>query len=168
MSDISHESGGAGPSHRAAEIGVACAIALLGGIAIIGSLKVGVAWGAEGPGAGFFPFYIGIILVLASAINLARVFRSDNTGEIFATWSQIRQVVAVVVPTAVYVAAIPFLGMYLSSFLLVALFMRWLGKYGWTTVFGVAAGVTLLTFFMFEKWFLVPLPKGPVEAMLGF
>jgi hypothetical protein len=23
-------------------------------------------------------------------------------------------------------------------------------------------------FFMFERWFLVPLPKGPLEAWLGY
>jgi hypothetical protein len=52
--------------------------------------------------------------------------------------------------------------------LLIALFMRWLGKYRWTTVAPVALAVPILTFFMFEIWFLVPLPKGPLERLLGF
>lgn len=168
MTEMTEEAAGPGPSHRLAEIGVACAIALMGLIAIIGSLKVGVTWGPEGPGAGFFPFYIGLIVVLASAVNLLQILRKPDEGATFASWGQLRQVASVVVPTTVYVFVIPHIGMYLSSFLLIALFMRWLGKYSWAVVGGIAAGVTVFTFFMFELWFLVPLPKGPVERMLGF
>ena len=168
MSDMTNESGGAGPSHRGAEVGVALFIAAIGAIAILGSLKVGVAWGAEGPGAGFFPFYIGLIIIIASAVNLAHVFMTPDDGSLFANWHQLRQVASVVVPTAVYVAVIPSIGIYVSSVLLIALFMRWLGKYRWTTVASVALAVPILTFFMFEIWFLVPLPKGPLERLLGF
>jgi putative tricarboxylic transport membrane protein len=73
----------------------------------------------------------------------------------------------VLIPTAVYVAAVPTLGMYLSSMLLIGVFMRWLGKYRWRIVFAVAIGVPVVTYVMFEKWFLVPLPKGPIEEFLG-
>jgi hypothetical protein len=89
-------------------------------------------------------------------------------GEWFADWSQLRQVLSVVAPTAVYVAIIPWIGIYISSALLIAFFMRRLGNYGWLLIGGVAVGVPLLTFFVFERWFLVPLPKGPIEAWLGF
>ena len=73
-----------------------------------------------------------------------------------------------IIPTAVFVAIIPTLGIYVSSAMLIALFMKWLGKYRWSIVALVAMGVPVATFLVFEKWFLVPLPKGPVEAMLGF
>ena len=32
----------------------------------------------------------------------------------------------------------------------------------------VSVCVPLVLFMMFERWFLVPLPKGPLEAWLGF
>ena len=67
-------------------------------------------------------------------------------------------------PTAIYVALIPWLGIYVSSILLIAVFMRWLGRYDWRIVAAVSLGVPLVIFFMFERWFLVPLPKGPIEA----
>ncbi|MDQ2954085.1 MAG: tripartite tricarboxylate transporter TctB family protein, partial [Pseudomonadota bacterium] len=60
MSDTSQHAGGKGPAHRWVEIGVALFTALIGAIAIVGSLQVGINWGVEGPRAGFFPFYIGI------------------------------------------------------------------------------------------------------------
>jgi cell division protein FtsW (lipid II flippase) len=76
-------------------------------------------------------------------------------------------VLSVVAPTTVYVLLIPYLGLYLSSFLLIGLFMRWLGGYRWSLVAAVAIGVPVLAFILFEKWFLVPLPKGPIEDFLG-
>ena len=74
---------------------------------------------------------------------------------------------SVVIPTAVYVALVPWLGLYVASFLLIAVFMKWLGRYSWALTLAVAIGVPVLAFLMFEKWFLVPLPKGPIEDLLG-
>jgi hypothetical protein len=168
MSEMTEGSGGTGPSHRGVEIGVALFMALLALIGIYGSLQVGVGWGAEGPRAGFFPFYVSLLVVISCAINLAQIFRSPNDGELFASWSQLRLVLAVVVPTAVYVLIIPYIGIYVSSALLLALFMKWLGRYPWLLVLPVAIGMPILTFLMFEVWFLVPLPKGPLELFLGY
>ena len=72
------------------------------------------------------------------------------------------------IPTAIYVAAVPWIGLYVASFLLITGFMKWFGRYSWVLTLGVALGVVLLAFVMFEKWFLVPLPKGPIEEWLGF
>jgi putative tricarboxylic transport membrane protein len=63
---------------------------------------------------------------------------------------------------------VPFLGIYLSSMLLIAFFMRWLGGYGPAIIVPVAIGVPIAFFLVFERWFLVPLPKGPIEYWLGF
>ena len=167
MSESSHSSGGTGPSHRSVEIGVALFMAALAGIGIIGSLKVGIGWGAEGPKAGFFPFYISLIVLLSSAVNLINALREFTGREVFAEWGQIRQVLSVVIPTTVYVFAVPIIGMYVSSGLLIAVFMKWIGRYSWPIVLALSIGVPLATFFMFERWFLVPLPKGPLEDWLG-
>ena len=156
----------AGPKHKVVEAGVALLIALFGIVVIIGSLKAGINWGAEGPRAGFFPFYIGLFIVVASAINFWHVLR-DGDGELFAEWTQLRQVMSVVIPTAIYVGAMPFTGLYLASLLFIGYFMRWLGKYRWVTVLAVAFGMPIITYFIFERYFMVPLPKGPIEDWLG-
>ena len=168
MNETAEESGGTGPSHRSVEVGVALFMALLALIGIYGSVKVGIGWGSDGPRAGFFPFYVSLLVIISCAINLTQIFRSANDGELFATWSQLRKVLAVVVPTAVYVFAIPYVGIYVSSGLLIMLFMKWLGKYPWTIVLPVAILMPIVTFVMFEIWFLVPLPKGPLETFLGY
>ena len=155
-----------GPAHKLVEAGITLLIALFGVIVIVGSVKAGINWGAEGPRAGFFPFYIGIFIVVSSAINLWNGLHEDDDS-LFAEWGQLRQVMSVVVPTAIYVGAMPFTGLYIASIVFIGWFMRWLGKYRWVTVLGVALGMPIVTYFIFERWFLVPLPKGPVEEWLG-
>jgi hypothetical protein len=136
-------------------------------VGIIGSLSVGMGWAAEGPRAGFFPFYVSLIILVSSAVNLWNVLREDDGRALFAEWGQIRQVMSVVIPSAVYVLSVPYIGMYVSSGLLVGFFMRWLGRYRWATVLAVAIGLPVVTYILFERWFLVPLPKGPVEDWFG-
>jgi hypothetical protein len=168
MSETANESGGTGPSHRSIEVGVAVAMAALALIGIVGSMRVGIGWGAEGPRAGFFPFYISAAVIISCVVNLVQIYKSADEGELFASWTQLRKVMAVVMPTAVYVAIIPSIGIYVASALLIAVFMFWLGKYRLRAAIPLAIVVPILFFIMFEIWFLVPLPKGPLEHMLGY
>jgi hypothetical protein len=167
MSDASHHGTEGGPSHRTVEVSTAIAMVAFGAIVIYGSLQVGIGWGAEGPKAGFFPFYIGVAIIIASVFN-ALTAATQDARKLFADWSQLGSVLQIVIPTAIYVIAIPFIGIYVSSIVLIALFMKWLGRYGIVLSLVISVGVMVGTFLMFEKWFLVPLPKGPIEDWLGF
>jgi hypothetical protein len=157
--------GAAGPSHRLVELGVAIAMAVFALLVIGGSMAAGIDWGAEGPRAGFFPFYVGVMILVASAVNFLQI-RAGRGDRLFAEWGQLRQVLAVVIPSTLYVLLVPWIGIYVASVLLIAVFMRWLGRYGWGLVALVSVGVPVITFVIFEKWFLVPLPKGPIEDLL--
>lgn len=162
------EAAGSGPTQRSAEVGVAIVIAIIAIIGIIGSLKVGIGWAAEGPRAGFFPFYVSLIVLISSAANIYSALAKPADGVVFAEWSQLTKVLQVLVPTAVYALVISYSGIYVASALLIALFMRWFGRYNWAIIAAVAIGLPIFTFITFEIWFLVPLPKGPLEAALGF
>jgi putative tricarboxylic transport membrane protein len=166
MSNSPDDSFSAGPRQHHVEMGVAAFMALLGLVAVIGSLQVGTGWGAEGPKSGFFPFWIGLIVIGASVYNLMRAY-SHGSRRIFATWMQIAQVLKVVLPLTIYVGVIPWLGIYLASALLIAGFMRWIGRYGWPLILAISIGLPVITYITFEMWFLVPLPKGPLEELLG-
>ncbi|HWV51481.1 tripartite tricarboxylate transporter TctB family protein [Pseudorhodoplanes sp.] len=161
------ESSNSGPSHKVVEIGVALAVVVFGLIVLLGSISAGIGWGSEGPRAGFFPFYIGLSIVISGAVNLWNAMRPDAPGGIFAEWGQLRQVLLVVIPATIYAVAVGYIGIYVSSAIFIAWFMRWLGKYGWPTVASVAIGMPLIVYFVFEKWFLVALPKGPIEQWLN-
>jgi hypothetical protein len=149
------------------EKSVAVGMGVFASIVIFGSISAGIGWGAEGPRAGFFPFYVGLAILIASVVNFIHAYAESGEGR-FADWHQLRQVAAVVVPTAVYVSVIPWIGIYVSSVLLIGFFMKRLGDYSWHLIAAIALGVPLVMFFVFEKWFLVPLPKGPLEAWLGY
>lgn len=166
MSDSPDDSNSAGPRQHLVEVGVAAFMMLLGAIAVIGSLQVGTGWGAEGPKSGFFPFWIGLIVIGTSAYNLVRAY-THGSRKLFARWLQMAQVLKVVLPLTIYVGAIPWLGIYISSALLIAGFMRWIGRYGWPLTLLISIGLPIIIYFTFERWFLVPLPKGPLEDLLG-
>lgn len=165
MSEASHDQPG-GPAHRSVEMGVAVACILFGIVTIYGSLQVGIGWGPSGPLSGFFPFYLGILIVLASLMNLKSAMSIDKMRE-FASWSQLGQVLKVIVPTTIYTLVLPYTGIYVASIVLIAGFMIWIGKYTWYKAVILSVVVPVAFYVMFEKWFLVPLPKGPIEYWLG-
>jgi hypothetical protein len=150
---------------------VAALVVLMGIVVVQGSRSLGSGWTTDGPGAGYFPFYIGVILCIAGAGILfqALVGKGKNT-EIFVDNEQLKRVLSVLLPALVYVGAVQFLGLYLASFIYIALFMVFLGKYSWIKSV-IAAGVVItLFFFMFEVWFKVPLFKGALDPLrfLGY
>ena len=153
---------------RTMEIAVALCILACAAIVIFDSARLGARWGDDGPEAGYFPFYIGLILGVASVINLFGALSAArrDAGE-FVELGALKLVFSVLLPTAVYAGLIGPLGLYLASSVFIAFFMRWLGKYAWWLVASVSIGNSVVFFFVFELWFRIPLPKGPLEAALG-
>jgi hypothetical protein len=154
---------------RTAELVVAAGFFVLGLIVINDSLRLGMRWAGDGPQPGYFPFYLGVIICISAALTFVFALRMPAAkNRAFVEVGQLRLVLSVLIPSAVYVALVGWLGIYVSAVLFIALFMRWLGKYPWWKVALVSVGTSLVFFLIFERWFLVPLPKGPVEAWLGF
>jgi putative tricarboxylic transport membrane protein len=153
---------------KTAELVVAAFIFALGAIVMYDSWRLGSNWGAEGPETGYFPFYVGLIICVSSAVNFVRALLiSKEKDSVFVEVGQFKRVLSVLVPTAVFVSLVGWLGIYVPSILFIAFFMRWLGKYPWWKVVLVSVGNSVFFFSVFEIWFLVPLPKGPVESLLG-
>jgi putative tricarboxylic transport membrane protein len=168
MTEDSKESVPAGISRRALDIGVALAFILVGVVVLYDSLRVGVSWGADGPQSGYFPFYVAVIMMASSTIVLVQAILSREPRKVVVEVAAMRSIAALLVPTIVYVGAIATIGIYVSSVFYLAYFMRLLGKYRWGPVIAVSLAIPIGLFFLFEVWFLVPLPKGPVEDWLGY
>ena len=132
------------------------------------SVRLGAGWAADGPRPGYFPFYIGLLICIASTINFVRgLLIRGAQNKPFVERGQLKMVLTVLIPTAIYAALVTWIGIYVSSVLFIAFFMVWLGKYAWWKA-AVVSVVTMVRFYMvFEIWFKVPLPKGFVERMLG-
>jgi putative tricarboxylic transport membrane protein len=168
MSDQSHPAEETGPSQRSVEIAVALGTLVFGIIILIGSLQVGIDWGVEGPRPGFFPFYVSLFIIVSSLYNLLQATSLGGIKEgLFSSIDQLKRVMSVVVPATIYVALVPFLGIYVSSILLIAFFMMWLGKYSALFTLPIAVGVPAIVYIVFEGYFMIPLPKGPIEYWLG-
>jgi putative tricarboxylic transport membrane protein len=160
-------------SVKTLEIAVAVLFLVFGAIVVWDSRRLGAAWGSDGPQAGYFPFYVGSIICIASLFNLVRAFQMGDKGrEGFVERGQLKMILTVMFPTVIYVAMIanPWfsLGIYVASAIFIAFFMWHLGKYAWAKIVPVSLGTMFFFFLMFEVWFKVPLPKGPLEAALGF
>ena len=161
------EGGRSAFSVKTAEFVVAGVFFALGAIVMVDSVRLGARWAADGPQPGYFPFYVGLIICISSAINFitgAMLKGERNPG--FVDTGALKQVLVVLVPTAVFAGLVGWLGIYVSGALFVAFFMRWLGKYPWWKVALISIGNSVVFFLIFEVWFLVPLPKGPLEALL--
>ena len=147
---------------------VAGVLFLLALLVIGDSLRTGIGWADDGPRSGYFPFRVGLLLAAASGyILVSQVLRWRRSTAVFAQREQLHMVVQVFVPIVGYVALIAGLGIYVASLLLIAYFMRRHGRYGWVPTAAVSVGVPLVCFLVFERWFMVPLIKGPLEALLG-
>jgi hypothetical protein len=154
---------------RTAELLVAAGFFILGLIVINDSLRLGMRWVGDGPQPGYFPFYLGVIISVSALLTFIFALRMPAAkNKTFVERGQLKLVLSVLVPSAIYVALVGWLGIYVSGVVYIAFFMRWLGKYAWWKVAAVSLGTSLVFFFIFERWFLVPLPKGPVEAWFGF
>jgi hypothetical protein len=155
---------------RSVEVVVAVVFLVIGAVVIIDSLRVGAGWDSDAPGAGYFPFYIGLMMSAASIMILiqALVSKSSGLAKPFVDPVAFRPVLLVLAPTLVYVLVIEFLGIYTASAIFIGAFMVYFGSYGWTKTIAVSVLVPAAMFMMFEIWFLVPLPKGPLEALFGY
>jgi putative tricarboxylic transport membrane protein len=166
-------------TNRGMDIAVAIILLAVCGIVIFDSARLGFNWReGEGPAPGYFPFYVAVILGISSLVNLASAVLGRGAGEIFVSARPFSRVLAVLVPSLIYVAMIggisvgpinvPGLGIYVASGLFIIAFMILIGRENPLRALGVGIAVPVALFLMFEKWFLVPLPKGPLEAWLGY
>jgi hypothetical protein len=152
---------------RAAELVTASVLMFLGGIVLFDAVRLGFGWGPDGPRSGFFPFWLALIMVVVCGVILAQAARGDR-GKSFVSREQLGSVLKVLWPALAFVALTRFVGLYVSSALYMGFYMRWVGRHSWATVLLIALGVSIGAFLVFEKWFLVPMPKGPLEEWLGY
>jgi len=152
---------------RAANLVTASVLLLLGGVAIFDSVRLGIGWGTDGPKSGFFPFWLGLLLVVMCGAILVQAVRRASTKP-FVSREQLRPVLKVLWPATAMAVLTQVIGLYVASAVYLGFYMRWVGRHSWLAVIVLSISIPIATFFIFEKWFLVPMPKGPLEAWLGY
>ena len=143
-----------------------------GALVVYDSRRLGSSWGSDGPEAGYFPFYIGLIICISSVVIFGQALfgRVSRTRAVFVERQSLRQVLAVLLPAIAYVGAIQIIGIYVASAIYIAGFMIWLGKYHWIKSALLGIAVAAVAFATFEVWFQVPLYKGAFDPLssLGY
>ena len=168
---MAHQEKPAEPGTRAVPVDlvVAALIFALGALVAYDSARLGSSWASDGPQAGYFPYYIGAIICISSLVVFVQgLLRLRTDRQVFVTHAQLKQVMVILLPSTAYVLGVQLIGIYVSSAVFIGLFMLIAGKYSWLRSVAVALGVSLSSFVMFEIWFKIPLPKGPLERLLGF
>jgi putative tricarboxylic transport membrane protein len=154
---------------RSVEIYVSLLLVALAATLGYDNWRTGIAWDSTGPQAGYFPFYLSVILAGASFYGLVIAFLArKEASEVFVTRAQLRRVMLVFAPTALFCLATQYLGLYVASFLLIAGFMRMVGKIALWKSLLTAFIFTAIMFVTFDIAFDVIMPKGPLEAAFGY
>jgi hypothetical protein len=170
-------------SRRSVEVWTAVTCVALGAVVVGESLTHAIGWNETGPGSGYFPFRVGILLIgAAAALGWRRPLGGRdllegpgagsasgpaNLSAVFVTGEEFCRTLSVFLPTVVLVGAMRVLGCYVPSAIYLAWMMRRHGGHGWLMSAGYGAAVMVVFFLVFDVWFRVPLAKGPVEAALG-
>ena len=161
-----------GISIASAEVIVAALLFTLGALVVFDSYRLGFRWGSDGPEAGYFPFYIGLIICISSLVIFTQALfgRRARRDGVFVEWQPLRQVLSVILPAGAFVLGIQLIGLYVASAIYIAAFMRWLGGYPWWKSIVLGIAVSAAAYLTFEVWFQVPLYKGVFDPLgsLGY
>ena len=153
---------------RAIEVAVYLMLLALALLLGFDNWRSGMGWAKDGPQSGYLPFYLCVILAGASLYGLGSVFlKRKDAARTFVTRDQLRRVTQVFVPTLLFCLAMQWLGLYVASFLLVAGFMRFIGRIAWWKSLLTSFLFAFIMFATFDLAFDVIMPKGPIEALFG-
>jgi putative tricarboxylic transport membrane protein len=153
-------------ARRHMELATAVAISALGAVVAGSAATHHIGWNELGPQPGYFPFRLGVLLMVAGAFLFLQALRMQS-GTRFVGAEEFRRVMSVFVPTAALAAAMPLLGCYVPMTVYLAFMMRVHGRYGWARMAVTSIAITVAFYLIFELWFLVPLAKGPLEEAFG-
>jgi putative tricarboxylic transport membrane protein len=155
---------------RTADIVCAVVILIIGVVVIADSIRVGIGWGVDGPAPGFFPCLMGAGVVIGCVIIIARAVQRKGTAKSdkpFLERTAIAPVLLVVVPAAAMVLLTHFIGIYIAAAIYMIFSMRVIGKHGWPIVLALSVLIPVGFYYLFDKVFLIPMPRGSVLAALG-
>ncbi len=148
---------------RKADIILALFLLCIGLLVIGDSVRLGFGWGMSGPEAGFFPFYMGLGVVIASffiTLRAIRIFRKEGSGKPFILPGGLGPMLWILLPAIGMLLLTELLGLHLATVVYLAFYMGVVGKINWTKVALISIIVPLAIYIVFDKIFLIPLPEG--------
>lgn len=158
-------------TRRTAEVGMATFTTLFGLTAMIGASEYGIGWSPSGPQPGTFPFYIGLMVTLASVGNaliaLLHSASQESGRASFINREQLKLVAGFALPMTGFVIASLLLGLYVGTALYMFGTLVFQNGYSSTRASIIALGLPIFFYVLIERTFKVSMLKGPLEAALG-
>lgn len=146
---------------RVAEILTALGLLAIAGVVMYQAIRLGPGWGEAGPRGGFFPFWLAVVLAASSVWLLVRAVRDPRLlGRPFFPPGGRRLVLTVFLPMAGAFALVELVGFYVASLVYLVGYIRLTGRQAWPLTLAAGVVFPVATFLVFERWFLIPLPKG--------
>lgn len=155
---------------RTAELIAAVSLMGLSLIFMVMATALPIGWDEySGPGGGAFPFWLGFIMLITSALILAREWRAfaanryrDRPYFSKATW---QKVVIVIGALFITIGLMPLAGTYVAVPLFLLFYLRMLGHHGWKVTAPIVILTPFILFFFFEVTLKILLPKGYTEPL---
>jgi putative tricarboxylic transport membrane protein len=154
---------------RQADIVFALCLFVLAGLVAWESLALNIGWGINGPEGGFFPFWLAVGLGLCSLVILGQAVwhAAPALHKPLVAPGGWGPLLTVAIPAIAMVALSECIGLYPATALYLAFYMRWVGRHRWPLVLAVSICLPLGSYFLFDKWFMIPMPKGLWGEHLG-
>jgi putative tricarboxylic transport membrane protein len=148
---------------RRADIIVALGMMLVGLIAFGDAIRMGFGWGISGPEAGFFPFYMGLGILICTifiVIKAVKTYRKDGPGKPLIQEGGLVQILWILIPAIGVFLLTELIGLHLATVFYLAFNIRVLGKMSWVKVILLSVLIPSSMYIIFDKVFLIPLPLG--------
>jgi len=148
---------------RKADIVVALGLMVIGLLVLGDAVRLGFGWGISGPESGFFPFYMGLGIVICTffiVLRAIRIYKKDGAGKPLIPKGGTAQILWVLLPAIGVVLLTELLGLHLATVLYLAFYMGVVGRIPWGKVILLSLLVPLVVYVLFDRIFLIPLPEG--------
>lgn len=142
------------PAGAWAPIVAAVVPAVFGLAAIFGGYDLGLGMLTE-PGSGMWPFIVGVLLVVAS-VALLVLRPAEGTPEAFTrgAWAVVLGIATLVG----YSVAFPLVGFEIPTAVLIAVWLKLIGRESWVTTAAVSVGATVVLYLLFVLGLGVAIP----------
>ena len=148
---------------RKADIIVALGLMAVGLLALGDAVRIGFGWGMSGPKSGFFPFYMGLGIVISTffiLLKAIKIYKKEGMGKPLIAKGGLTQILWVLLPAVGVVLLTELLGLHLATVLYLGFYMGVVGRIHWGKVILLSLLVPFVIYVLFDKIFLIPLPEG--------
>jgi len=114
------------------------------------------------PGPGFFPFWLGMAMVIVSLALIIQFRRAKAEGPTPGLWKGLRweKILYTLSALLFYAFFLEFLGYIIATFLLMFFLFRAIEGQRWSVVIFGSIVTSLVTYSLFKLWLQVQLPVG--------